>query len=172
MSGLSKKRRAKLQQKLDEDYGYRQYADRDVEVREGACGHGVHAVRQFLPGELVIEICGQVLSQKKYDGSTYVMEMDDEWYLEPTIPGAYLNHSCNPNAELLKLTDSSMGIIAICNIEPGSEITFDYQWTAGDWVPRCQCGAPNCRGWVVGADSLEEMKEFAKEQKQKSKRKK
>lgn len=165
MSALGKRRRRKLQSRVDREYGYRAYGDDDVQVEQGKCGSGVHAVRQFLPGELVMEISGQLLPIKSYDGSSFVMELDDKWYLEPTIPAAFLNHSCSPNAELLQLTKYTLGLIALCNIEAESEITFDYQWPALDWIPQCQCGAPNCRGWVVGKDAVKKMAKIAKRKK-------
>lgn len=162
MTPLGKRRRKKLQIKVDRDYGYRRYRDKDVEVKKGKCGWGVHAARQFLPGELVMEIRGQLLPRKSYDGSHFVMELDEKWYLEPTIPAAFLNHSCSPNSELLQVTRFTLGLIALCNIEQGTEITFDYQWPARDWIPKCRCGAPNCRGWVVGKRSLKKMEKIAK----------
>jgi SET domain-containing protein len=162
MTALDKRRRKKLQAKVDREYGYRDYRDDDVEVRKSRSGSGVFAVRQFLPGELVIEIKGQLLPIKHYDGSTFVMELDRKWYLEPTIPAAFLNHSCNPNTELLQVTRYTLGLIALCNIEAGTEITFDYQWPALDWIPRCLCGAPTCRGWVVSQDEVKKMQRIAK----------
>jgi SET domain-containing protein len=90
--------------------------------------------------------------------------------LEPTIPAAYLNHSCSPNCELLPLTKCSLGLMALCNIEPGTELTFDYQWEVFEWNPRCKCGAPNCRGWVVAKEQLKQMKKKAeKAERKKSK---
>ncbi len=162
MGLLGKRRRKKLQSKVDREYGYRRYHDPDVEVREGKCGSGVYASRQFLPGELVMEITGQLLPQKTYDGSSFVMELDNRWCMEPAIPAAFLNHSCSPNTELLQVTKYTLGLLALCNIEPGTEITFDYQWPARDWIPRCQCGAPNCRGWVVGKQAVKKMEKIAK----------
>lgn len=168
MAVLDKKRRAKLQAKVDKKLGYRHYRDKDVEVHNGgSCGYGMYAVRQFMPGELIVEVGGQLLRQDKYATSRYVMELDDKWYLEPDIPAAFSNHSCNPNSELVQLTKYTMGIVAICNIEPGTEICYDYQWPALDWIPKCQCGAPNCRGWVVAADEVEKMKRIAKRAKRK-----
>ena len=166
MIALPKKRRKKLQAKLDSYYGYRQYSDDDVEVRDSKRrGSGVFAMRQFLPGELILEVRGQLLRKKRYAGSTYVMELDEKWYLEPSIPAAFLNHSCNPNAELVQLTKHTLAIVALVNIEPESEITFDYQWEAADWLPRCGCGAPNCRGWVVEAGGIKKMQKYAKKAK-------
>ncbi|MCO8125277.1 SET domain-containing protein-lysine N-methyltransferase [Stieleria sp. TO1_6] len=157
---LSKKRRRRLQSVVDQDYGYRQYEDRDVYVFDqgGKLGCGVFAARQFLPGELVFEIKGQLIPAAQYDGSTYAMAFEDNWFLEPTIPGAFINHSCSPNCDLIQITETSNGLIATCNIEPGSELCFDYQWEAQDWIPRCKCGSKNCRGWVVAESEVKKMK--------------
>ncbi len=165
MNELRKRRRKKLQRRVDRDYQYREYRDEDVQVKSTSCGKGVFAARQFLPGELVMEITGQLLRRDQYDGSSYVMELTDKWSMEPTIPAAYLNHSCSPNCELLQLTKYSLGLLALCNIEAGTELTFDYQWPALDWIPRCQCGAPNCRGWVVGKDDVKKMAKLARKAK-------
>jgi hypothetical protein len=162
MYELDKQRRKKLQSKIDKEYRYREYSDHDVEVRTTKCGKGVFAARQFLPGVLVMEITGQLHPSSAYDGSDYVMELDTKWVLEPTIPAAYLNHSCSPNCELIQITKYSLGLLALCNIEPGTELTFDYQWEALDWIPRCQCGAPICRGWVVAKDAVKKMERLAK----------
>ena len=63
MNELDKRRRKKLQSKVDKHYGYREYFDDDVEVRTSKHGKGVFAARQFLPGELVMEITGQYHSR-------------------------------------------------------------------------------------------------------------
>ncbi|MCD0458283.1 SET domain-containing protein [Roseiconus lacunae] len=167
---LSKKRRRKLQAQVDQDYGYRAYEDRDVYVAEiKGKGRGVIASRQFLPGELVIEITGQLIAADDYDGSTYAMNLDDAWYLEPIIPGAYINHSCNPNCDMVQVTEVSNGLVARCNIEPGTELTFDYQWEAQWWIPKCCCGSKNCRGWVVAEDDVKKMKRLVSREKRKAK---
>ena len=89
MPELAKRRRRKLQAVIDRDYEYQSYRDKDVEVRSGGpCGRGLYAVRQFLPGELVVEVGGQLHRKKDYPTSLYVMELDDKWYLEPDIPAA------------------------------------------------------------------------------------
>ena len=163
MTLLDKRRRKKLQAKIDREYDYRTYCDRDVYVEEsGPSGRGLFANRQFFPGELVIEVKGKLLLQKEYGASRYVMELSRKWYLEPDIPGAFANHSCNPNCELIQLTEYSMGVVAICNIEAGIEICYDYQWPALKWIPRCNCGAPTCRGWVVAEEEVPKMRKLAK----------
>lgn len=173
MTGLSKTERKRLQKKIEDDYGYRRYHDDDIEVRDmgGKYGCGVFAARQFLPGELVIRVTGQLLYQKKYEGSTYVMEVDDKLYIEPAVPACFVNHSCSPNTELLRSGKQSLALVASCNIEEDSEITFDYQWEAQDWVPRCRCGSPNCRGWVVGENEVKKMNRLAKKDRKKKEKK-
>jgi len=160
---LSKKRRKKLQTSVERDYGYRRYRDRDVYVYDhgGKLGCGVFANRQFLPGELVMEITGQLIAARDYDGSTYAMNLDEKWYLEPTIPGAFINHSCSPNCDMVQLTETSNGLIARCNIEKNIELCFDYQWEAQWWIPRCKCAAKNCRGWVVAEGEVKKMRRIA-----------
>ena len=76
MTQMEKSRRKELQAIIDRDYDYRTYSDDDVVVAEvGKHGRGLFANRQFFPGELVIEISGQVLRQDEYGASTYVMEL-------------------------------------------------------------------------------------------------
>lgn len=53
----------------------------------------------------------------------------------------YVNHSCRPNAALLR----GIVMVALRRIEPGEEITFDYRQV--DLVPegiRCWCDEPEC----------------------------
>lgn len=45
-------------------------------------------------------------------------------------------------------------LITLREIEPGEELTIDYNWTA-DAAIQCFCGAPTCRGWVVCLDELQ-----------------
>jgi uncharacterized protein len=60
-------------------------------------------------------------------------------------PARFVNHSCNPNARGTETHD-----VAIRAIEPGEEMTVDY---VAEQIPGlrlvCNCGAPNCRGFVV-----------------------
>ena len=67
---------------------------------------------------------------------------------------SFINHSCDPNAEVAWTGDIA-ALVAIRNIEPGEEITFDY----GTVIPpgdnfafSCNCGAAKCRK-VIRAES-------------------
>jgi len=39
-------------------------------------------------------------------------------------------------------------LIALRNIFAGEQLTIEYNWAATSAIP-CECGASNCRGWVV-----------------------
>ena len=62
----------------------------------------------------------------------------------------YFNHSCAANAGLVKESD----LVALADIAPGEEITFDYSLTMRRsfysrlWSMPCGCRAASCRGWV------------------------
>ncbi len=68
-------------------------------------------------------------------------------------PAQYINHSCNPNCELVQWGVDSMPrmcFFAKKNIMSGMEVTFDYNW---DWVSGhvptvCLCGSDNCDGYI------------------------
>ena len=61
----------------------------------------------------------------------------------------FLNHSCAANMYGAGYDFE----IALRDIEPGEEILDDYG-TLGYEVPKCLCGAPNCRGRVRKDDPL------------------
>ena len=98
------------------------------------------------------------------------MGISKKWILEPDIPGSFANHSCNPNCELIQISRQTMALVAICDIEPGTEICFDYAWPARDWIPKCRCGAPNCRGWVVQAEDVKKMSKLSRKRQQKKRK--
>ncbi len=68
------------------------------------------------------------------------------WVNDPDVLN-WVNHSCNPNAELVIAKDKAPLLLAIRNIAPNEEITVDYDKTEtnGVKVP-CTCKAENCRG--------------------------
>ena len=59
----------------------------------------------------------------------------------------FLNHSCTPNAAIL-----GRELIALREIAPWEEVTFDYNTTEYDMACPfpCSCGAPSCVGEVRG----------------------
>lgn len=126
----------------------------DIELREaGSKGLGVFALRSFAPGEFIFRrrngppIRYEELEQVPTDRREHLTELDREHCAIVEPPGAYLNHSCEPNA-----MRSGVKVFAWRPIMAGEEITIDYRLNAfdGDSWP-CDCGAPSCTGTVVGS---------------------
>jgi hypothetical protein len=68
---------------------------------------------------------------------------------------SFINHSCDPNAEV-SWTGDIATLVAIRNIDPGEEITFDYGTVipSGDnFTFSCSCGAVNCRKMIRAESS-------------------
>jgi hypothetical protein len=120
-------------------------------------GHGVWAVDSISCGELIAVFGGEVvtsaeLAQLTRDQVRITLQIDDDAYLVTTRegPADWINHSCNPNAGFR----GQVSLVAMRDILPGEEITFDYAMS--DATPYdefdCQCGAIHCRGRVAAED--------------------
>lgn len=126
----------------------------DIEVREaGLKGLGVFARRHFAKGEFIFRrrngpaIRYEDLPSISPERREHLTELDREHCAIVEPPGAYLNHSCEPNA-----MRSGVKVLAWRDIAAGEEITIDYRLNAfdGDSWP-CLCGAVSCTGTVVGS---------------------
>lgn len=64
----------------------------------------------------------------------------------------FTDHSCAPNCETQKWTvngDTRIGLFALCDIESGEELTFNYNLASdGETRKACLCGASNCSGFI------------------------
>jgi hypothetical protein len=109
-------------------------------------------------GELVVAFGGwvvtrEVLSTMSADRQARSIQVEENLYLvsgDEREPGDMLNHSCEPNCGL----DGSQMLVAMRDIAPGEELTFDYAMCdASDYDEfACLCGTRTCRGIVTGAD--------------------
>lgn len=130
-----------------------------VDTAPSLVGKGVFARRRLKSGMIVGEILGMVCDEHPADPS-YCMELPSGRVLEPSAPLRFLNHSCDPNCELFywfeeggPTIEDRLWLQTVRDIEPGEELLIDYCWPAEAAI-RCQCGAANCRGWVVDPDEL------------------
>ena len=134
-----------------------------IKLGDTPYGMGVFASKKIKGGMPVGKIEGEFHPDKKYD-SEYCMSFNDG-ALEPEEPYRFVNHSCEPNCELVELVvaDQNSGkvfhelwIYSLKTIEEGQQLTLDYAWPYTDAI-ECQCGSPNCRGWIVAADEVEKV---------------
>jgi hypothetical protein len=63
----------------------------------------------------------------------------------------HLNHSCEPNLGV----QGQVVYVALRDIRPDEELTYDYAMTDDDpYEMRCRCGTSSCRGTITGLDWL------------------
>lgn len=138
-------------------------------------------------GELVDEEeCRRRIKQAHEENITdfYFLTLDKDRIIDAGPKGnlsRFMNHSCQPNCETQKWTvngDTRVGLFAIKNIAAGDEISFNYNLDClGNEKKRCECGAPNCSGFIgvrpktAAAAAQEEKSKQAKDKKKKKIRK-
>lgn len=107
--------------------------------------YGLYSRVLFRTGQTILDIN----SSDKQDGrSLHSIETDAGHFLHPDA--MFTNHSCDPSTYVDKKTGL---LIAIRNVWPNDEITFDYLASESDikFPFTCTCGADNCFG-KVGTD--------------------
>jgi hypothetical protein len=128
-------------------------------------GDGLFAARPFSRGENITRIDGRIVHHGllwKRQGSRFsanCFRFGPETYLDPGEgPGAFLNHSCEPNAGIRKVA-GRLFLFAAKSIRARREVVIDYSTTIGDddiWSMRCNCGSGECRGTIRNFGSLSE----------------
>jgi SET domain-containing protein len=137
------------------------------EVRKSRVhGRGAFATRRIRRGSRVAEYTGPRISteeaDEKYDnntdGRTYLFIIDKRTVIDATNEGGdarFINHSCDPNCDT-ELDGKRVFIYARRTIEPGEELSYDYQLQMDGTDPAefaahyaCRCGAESCRGTML-----------------------
>src|SRR5712691_6436298 len=133
-------------------------------------GYGVFAARRIRKGTVVIEYLGDRVSHAqadaRYEGKdpndnhTFLFTVDAKTVIDAGVNGneaRYINHGCDPNCESTTV-NKRIFIAAIRTIQPGEELSYDYQIQRDgddasnvDEVYACRCGALNCRGSMLEA---------------------
>ena len=127
-----------------------------IEVRKTAVGRGLFAQSDFAAETILGEVLGEVRPNDHY--SDYCIDMGGKALLEPERPFRFLNHSCEPNSELIQWKEQRVDgvrlprlwVKTLRDIAVGEELTIDYAWSA-DQAIECMCGSAKCRGFVVAA---------------------
>jgi SET domain-containing protein len=130
-----------------------------VEVRDSSIhGKGTFASTLLESDTLILEYTGEVISRKTAverdqpdapDYSCYILLIDDDVFIDARLvehPAKYINHSCEPNC-ILSLQDDKAFILTLRTIQPGEELTYDYDYDPSENV-KCFCQARGCRGRI------------------------
>lgn len=144
-------------------------AQNHIEVRDSRLhGKGVFAVRRIPKGTRVIEYLGERVSHREADrrygdrqpndNHTFLFIVDTRTVIDAGINGneaRFMNHACEPNCESV-IEDRRVFIDALRTIEPGEELTYDYQIQREaddppdvDEIFACHCGFAGCRGTML-----------------------
>jgi hypothetical protein len=133
-----------------------------VEIRRTRNGEGLVAAKPYRARKRIIRITGKVVSARFVTGTggsfaDNCFRFGPETYLDPGDgAGAYLNHSCEPNAYVRK-SNNRLFLVAIESIRSEDQIVIDYSTTLGDddiWTMRCNCGSIRCRRVIRRFGSL------------------
>ena len=149
------------------DRGKRRESVADVGVRDApGKGKGLFALRGFVEGEIILH--ADLRSLKRYtleeiaadptiDGDHGHYAGRGKYVIEEG-PGAYMNHSCEPNCVLRKSAICVYDVAALRDIAAGEELTHDYAASSINQLEGlfyfeepCRCGTTGCRGVVHGA---------------------
>ena len=122
-------------------------------------GKGAFAIKPIKKGELICYMNGEEISvselKRRYEKGeerlSDPLQAEEEMYIDLYEPYIYINHSCDPNAAVVKFNE----LISVRDIKVGQEITYDYSLTEwsneeswqdyNDWFIECKCGSPSCR---------------------------
>ena len=137
-----------------------------VERRDSSIkGRGVFARARIRKGEVVSVSGGFIVPEVEYNRLWKTKPEFMQQYAIPIAEGFYLmsaeretdletddfyNHSCTPNCGF----HGQVMLVAMRDIRPGEELTYDYAMTDSDprlWM-QCNCQSRNCRGRVTGDD--------------------
>jgi hypothetical protein len=131
-------------------------------------GVGAFALRRIRKGSRIVEYLGERVSHEEADrryedkdatdAHTFLFIVDSRTVIDAGVDGndaRFLNHSCNPNCQSV-IESRRVFIEAVRTIQPGEEMTYDYQIQREDDDPpgieevfACHCGFPQCRGTML-----------------------
>ena len=108
---------------------------------------GVYAEERIPANRKVIEYTGERLSRRETkrrgEGEyTYLFTLDKYWTLDGAFGGSgaeIINHSCEPNV-VSRIMKGHIIYMSLRTIEPGEEITVDYNFEYVGDKNSCACG--------------------------------
>uniref|UniRef100_A0A7N6AUU2 Histone-lysine N-methyltransferase NSD3 n=1 Tax=Anabas testudineus TaxID=64144 RepID=A0A7N6AUU2_ANATE len=143
----------------------RLYAETEVIKTEGR-GWGLRTNQALKKGDFVKEYVGEVIDSEEcqqrikrahenHMTNFYMLTLTKDRVIDAGPKGnssRFMNHSCSPNCETQKWTvngDVRIGLFALCDIEAGTELTFNYNLhCVGNRRTSCHCGSDNCSGFL------------------------
>ena len=124
-------------------------------------GKGIFARERIEKNEVIVIKAGHYIDRATLDSNTHTIkdaeaQITQDMFIAPLTSEefessmAYMNHSCEPNAGF----GGNVLVVAMRDIEPGEEITFDYAMDRSDpdYSLECNCQSLACRKTIRGND--------------------
>jgi len=136
-----------------------------LNVKRTRNGKGIFTTKSFKSGQIICEIRGNLIRAEKEmelwktnpKKAENMFRYCPTRYLSPEGElGDYSNHSCNPNAGVIK-KQGRLFWVAIRNINKDEEILIDYSTILGAddiWTMKCNCGEKECRKIIKRIDKI------------------
>ncbi len=126
-------------------------------VKSSIHGYGVFATRDYRAGDEIAEVEGVSLRPEQIENDEYCLWINDNMYLDMVDQTRWINHSCEPNAEIDGEEEPDgrvwATVIACRDIKAGEEVVYDYGFALIHAMP-CRCSSPHCRGWIIDPEEL------------------
>jgi len=129
----------------------------DVEVNKSEIhGNGLYAKKKIPARKKIGSLAGEIISKKKarekarLNESISIVELWNGKALDASTINnemRFINHSCQPNTYMRTL-DNHVEFYSLRSIKAKEELTCDYGPTHHDGKRKCNCGAPNCKGFI------------------------
>ena len=126
---------------------------------------GVFALERIPAGTRILEYTGERLAHEDADKLyeerpyTYLFGVGDgSNVIDGYGTAMYVNHCCDPNCETEEDEDNRVWIVAMRDIDPGEELTYDYFLYDGEGDACCTCGSPHCRGTMYSRKEMAKRK--------------
>lgn len=141
---------------------YASWTNPKLEVRSTPSGkRGMFSTNKIDKDERLAVFGGTVITRKQVlqlskESIPCVLQISDDLWItsgsNTLEPIDYINHSCNPNAGMR----GHIFLVAMRDIEPNEEVTFDYAMVVSEWIGMdpisCDCGSSECRKIVLHDD--------------------
>ncbi|HEU5280641.1 MAG TPA: SET domain-containing protein-lysine N-methyltransferase [Gammaproteobacteria bacterium] len=101
-------------------------------VKSGLQGQGVFTLRPIKADDVIFEMKGKMV-----DAPTQTsVQVGDKQHIEDNL-AKYLNHHCEASA---RVDREKKALVALRNLNPGDEITFDYRKNEDKMAVPFMCG--------------------------------
>ena len=122
---------------------------------------GLCAARNIKIDEKVIEYIGKKITHEQAEKDakygydvTYLFTLNKKYLLDGDFKfntARLINHSWDPNCEVLEISKTKIWVTAMRDIKKGEELSYDYGFGFDSNYKdhKCKCGSKNCVGFIV-----------------------